>query len=258
MILDSEMAWGLSDDCVTLALLHDKELTPEVLAGLKEINFPSNLGMVPNGEKSEQIFAVMKEVIENLPDAPDTALMDNLAAEYAAIYLTGALEVSPFESFWVSDEHLLCQDAMFEMRTLYAASNLKAPDWRLRPDDHLVFELQFIAKRLEWIARESAISESTAIRDEWQSLAELLDHHLLRWLPDFAIRVTQRCDTAFYGALALITDAWCQQLRDVIALYLGEARPSKEVIEAMLRPNASGEPMPEPLQFMPGSGGPSW
>jgi len=258
MRLDGDTALALSEDAATLALLNDREATPDMLAELKAIGFPNNLGMLPRNEKGRTVFEVMKDTVSLLPDVPDVAFMDNLAADYAAIYLTGALDVSPFESFWLSDEHLLCQEPMFEMRNLYTAEGLTVPDWRQRPDDHLVYELQFLSRRLKWLADGMANNNVVATRNEWRSLAMLLDQHLLRWLPDFAIRVTQRCDTAFYGALALITDAWCQQLRDVIALHLGEPRPSKEEVEAMLRPQLTGEARPEPLQFMPGSGGPSW
>lgn len=253
---DTALAW--SDDAATLALLHDRELTPAVVAGLKTIGFPGNLGMIPRGEKSQQIFAVMQGVVAALPEVPDTAFMDNLAADFAAIYLTGALDASPFESFWISDDHLVCQEAMFDMRALYAADGLAVPDWRKRPDDHLVFQLQFLARRLERLATGTATDDVRTANDQWRALATLMDHHLLRWLADFASRVSLRCDTEFYAALLLLTDTWCEQLRDLIALQLDEPRPSKEEIEAILRPHPPDEVKPEPVRFMPGIGGPSW
>lgn len=256
MMLDRDTAQAWSDDAGTLALLHDRELGPDMLAGLRALAFPANLGMLPCGEKGRQVFEMMRWAMTSLPDLPDTAFMDNLAADFAAIYLTGALDASPFESFWVSDEHLLCQEAMFEMRALYSAEGLKAPDWRQRPDDHLVFQLQFLAKRLERIAGGAGTAPGAG--DEWRALALLLDHHLLRWLPDFARCVSQRCDSAFYAALALLTDVWCQQLRDAIARHLGEQRPTREEIEASCRPATPDEVRPEPVRFMPGIGGPSW
>jgi putative dimethyl sulfoxide reductase chaperone len=258
MTIDSDTALAWSEDAATLALLHARELPPELLSALKALDFPANFGMVPYGEKCEQVFGVMREVVAILPETPDTTFMDALAADYASIYLTGALEASPFESFWLSDEHLLCQEAMFELRALYAADGMRVPDWRMRPDDHLVFQLQFIAKRLMRISFQCADEAETTTRDQWRSLAEFLDYHLLRWLPDFTCRVAQRCDTSFYAALALLSDAWCQQLRDAIALHLGDPRPSKEEIEAALRPNSCAEVKAEPLRFMPGIGGPSW
>jgi len=253
---EATLAW--SEDVATLALLQDRELTPALLAELKLIGFPGNLGMVPGGERPRQVVAAMRQVVAALPDAPDTAFMDDLAADFAAIYLTGALDVSPSESFWLSDDHLVCQEAMFDMRGLYAANGLTIPDWRIRPDDHLVYQLQFLAWRLERIAIGKAADNAITARDNWLSLAMLLDHHLLRWLPDFASRVSMRCDSGFYAALVLLTDAWCGQLRDLIALNLGEPRPSKEEIEALLQPRNLDAASPEPLHFMPGIGGPSW
>jgi TorA maturation chaperone TorD len=147
---------------------------------------------------------------------------------------------------------------MFDMRELYAADGLAVPDWRMRPDDHLVFQLQFVAKRLGRLASLSDADFTHQADDLWRSLATLLDHHLLRWLPDFATRVSVRCDTEFYAALFLLTHVWCEQLRDLIALHLGELRPSNEEIEAVLRPKHLDEVTPEPIQFMPGVGGPSW
>ena len=257
-MMGGETALAWSDDAATLALLHDHELTPALLAGLKSIGFPANLGMVPGEERGRQVYEVMRSVVQSLPDAPDTLFMDNLAADFASIYLTGALDASPFESFWVSDEHLVCQEAMFDMRELYAADGLSVPDWRKRPDDHLVFQLQFLAKRLERIAAGAKIGNAHTVDILWRSLATLLDHHLLRWLPDFTRRISQRSGTEFYAALALLTDVWCEQLRDLVAEHLAEPRPSKEEIEAALRPQHLEEVKSQPIRFMPGVGGPSW
>jgi TorA maturation chaperone TorD len=184
----------------------------------------------------------------SLPTTPDTAYLDDLAADFAAIYLTGALSASPYESYWLSDDHLICQDAMFDMRTLYAAAGLVVPDWRMRPDDHLVFQLQFLAHLLTKADKD----------DDWRSLATFLDYHLLRWLPDFASRVVSRCDTPFYAALALLTDVWCQQLRGLIVQHLGEARLSAEAIEEQLSSRRIAEVKEVPIHFVPGAAGPSW
>lgn len=258
MMISREVALAWSDDVATLALLHDRELTPGLLAGMKTIDFPDNLGMVPGDKRSGLVFDAMRKTVAALPEVPDTAFMDNLAADFAAIYLTGALDASPFESYWVSDEHLVCQEAMFDLRELYAADGLVVPDWRMRPDDHLVFQLDFLAKRLLRLATLTEADKTLIADDLWRSLAALLDQHLLRWLPDFANRVSVRCDTEFYAALFLLTEVWCEQLRDFIALHLDEPRPSQEEIEAVLRPKHLDEVKSVPIQFMPGIGGPSW
>ena len=248
MILTSDIGSVLADDVSTLAILQDRELSPAVLAGLKDLKFPDNLGLLPTDDVSRLAFRMMQEVVASFPATPGVAFMDDLAADFAAIYLTGALGASPYESYWLSDDHLICQDAMFDMRTLYAEEGLKVPDWRMRPDDHLVFQLQFFARQLSKAGKD----------DDWRSLANFLDYHLLRWLPDFASRVVNRCDAPFYAALALLTDVWCQQLRDLIVHHLGEARLTPEDIEESLSLQRKMEIKEVPIHFVPGGAGPSW
>jgi len=248
MTLDAEAAAALAEDIETLALLHDVELTPEVIAALKGVGFPGNLGLAPGGEAGLGSFEMMRMAVAALPAQPDAGQLDELAADFAAIYLTASFGASPSESYWLSDDHLVCQDAMFDLRALYAAHGLAAPDWRKRPDDHLVFQLQFLARRIA----------AASTPGDWRALADLLDLHLLRWLPDFSRRVADRCDTMFYAALALLTDAWLQQARDLIAAHLGEPRPTVEEIAARLGSRRQEDPVSVPLRFVPGAAGPGW
>jgi TorA maturation chaperone TorD len=247
-MLNSDVAAVLAEDASTLALLQDRELTPRVLAELKDLGFPGNLGLLPVDDASRKVFGMMQAVLAMLPAVADAALLDDLAADFAAIYLTGAFGASPYESYWLSDDHLICQDAMFDVRALYAAAGLAVPNWRMRPDDHLVFQLQFLAHLLAKAGSD----------EDWRALADFLDDHLLRWLPDFANRVASRCDTPFYAALALLTDAWCQQLRGLIEQHLGEARPSPAEIEERLRSQRRAEIHEAPIHFVPGGAAPSW
>jgi putative dimethyl sulfoxide reductase chaperone len=248
MMLNSDIGSVLAEDVSTLAVLQDRELSPAVLAGLKDLKFPGNLGLLPTGDVSRKAFKMMQEVVASFPAAPDAAFLDDLAADFAAIYLTGALGASPYESYWLSDDHLICQDAMFDMRALYAGAGLAVPDWRMRADDHLIFQLHFLARLLAKADKD----------DDWRSLATFLDYHLLRWLPDFASRVASRCDTPFYAALALLTNVWCQLLRSLIEQHLGEARLTAEAIEEQLSSRRIAEVKEVPIHFVPGGAGPSW
>jgi TorA maturation chaperone TorD len=132
---------------------------------------------------------------------------------------------------------------MFEVRDLYAARGLAAADWRRRPDDHLLLQLQFVARWLRDADPDLA------------GLATFLDRHLLRWLEDFARRVAARCDTALYAGLALLTLAQVERLRDILASALGAPRPSRDEVEAVCRALRSVESVP--VGFVPGTG-PGW
>jgi putative dimethyl sulfoxide reductase chaperone len=249
-VIPPALAEAIADDLETLALLQDCELTPATLAGLWEIVFPENLGFRPGGEPSRQAFdlaggAMQMLALESAAEE-SSATADRLAADYAAIYLNGSLGASPCESAWVSDDRLVCQDAMFQLRDLYAQFGLQGPGWRQRFDDHLVLQLQFVAHLL----RQGHSAE------DWRCLARVLDDHLLRWSGAFAQRVATRCATPFYAGLVQLMASHLDGLRALLEGVLGEVRPSAEEVEARCRPRRQAEAVA--VAFVPGAGGPSW
>lgn len=241
MSLTGELAAALAEDAEALAALHDRELTAEMLAALREVGFPQNLGLLPVGERSLEAWRLMAAALAET----DAVELDPLAVDYAAIYLSGAYGALPCESVWTDDDHLVCQEAMFALRAVYAEAGLAATDWRCRPDDHLVLQLLYIAHALR----------RAACADDLRRLAAMLDEHLLRWLPDFAARVAARAETPFFAVLGRLTFAWSEQLRDLLAERLGEPRPTHKELEARLKPQRRVEAAP--LAYMPGAA-PSW
>jgi hypothetical protein len=144
--------------------------------------------------------------------------LDQLAVDYAAIYLTGAYGASPCESVWTDDDHLACQAPC-----LHCAKSMPRRDSRPR--------IGASGRTTIWSCSCSTLPMSCGGRtapDELRRLAAMMDEHLLRWLPDFAARVAARCETPFFAVLGRLTFAWCEQLRDLLAERLGEARPSRE------------------------------
>jgi TorA maturation chaperone TorD len=134
---------------------------------------------------------------------------------------------------------------MFKVRKWYRRYGLAAEDWRLRSDDHLVLELRFLAHLLDGATPPVDLTE----------VARFLDEHPLRWIDHFAERVAGRCATRFYAGLALLTAAYLDELRDLLAEVLGTPRPTPEEIEASIAPPQVSLEVDGP--FLPGAA-PSW
>ena len=230
---------AIAQDLTCLATLHNAELDDPLLARLKESGFPAALGLQLTGEAGRSAAYFLARAMEGLAAPMSIAARDELAADYAAIYLTYALHASPCESVWLDQENLAMQAPMFQVRDFYRHHRLAAADWRTRPDDHLVLELHFLACLLQDDHPE-ALAEA----------ARFLDQHLLRWLPRFAERVVARCATPFYAGAASLTAAYCDELRDLLAGLLGQPRPSPEEVEARMQPHPN--PSEAPLTYMPG------
>ena len=235
---------AVAQDLNTLATLHHAELDEVLLGQLKMADFPDGIGLRLLGDDGMRAIVLMRQAMMELRAPLVQPVLDELAADYAAIYLTYGYHASPCESVWLDQENLAMQAPMFQVREFYKLFDLVAADWRTRPDDHLVLELMFLA---------------ALFRDEHpQALPEaarFLDSHLMRWLPLFGQRVAARCATPFYAGAARLTAAYCDELRDLLADLLGEARPSAEEVEASMRPRQVTEVAP--ITFHPGLA-PSW
>lgn len=235
---------AVAQDLSTLATLHNAELDDATLGRLKLAGFPEGLGLRLRGVEGGEALAFMDRAMSELSAPMSGGDLDDLAADYAAIYLTYALHASPCESVWLDQENLGMQAPMFQVREFYRHFDLTATNWRMRPDDHLVIELHFLAC-LMGDDHPQALPEA----------ARFLDEHLLRWLPRFAERVLARCATPFYAAAARLTAAYCDELRDVLAGLLAEPRPSAEAVEARMQPRPT--PAATPMTYVPGIA-PSW
>ena len=235
----------VSEDLLTLALLHDQELDRERILAMWEHGYSDLLGLKLESDTGKEAVALFCQGLTDIPTSLDQESLDILAAEYADIYLNNSFSASPCESVWIDEDQLMMQEPMFQIRDLYTRHGLAVPDWRKRTDDHLVHQLQFISLLMEQDSEENL-----------HQVANFMDEHILRWIGDFAERLTRRCATRFYAGLAQLTAAYLDELRDLLAQVIGESRPSAEYIEERMRPKFSMA-VDGPRPFVPGVA-PSW
>lgn len=239
--MENELFVALADDLEQLIRLHDRELEEALLGALRAADFPYGLALPPDGEEGLAAYANMADALN------DAVSLDELAADFAAIYLNNSLGASPYESVWLSDDHLACAAPMFELRELYAAARLQVADWRNRFDDHFVLQLQY----LRHILVDPAINLKSA--------AGFIDEHIGYWFPDFAQRVSMQCDTRFYAALVELTHVWLLRFRRLLDEVYELPIPSREqMAERINRKLALDKAEVAPIRFMPGASGPSW
>lgn len=233
---------AVAEDLLSFALLHHAEPNSELLRSLRQEN-GLLLGLQLQSPAGRESLQAMTAAFEGLPETLDQAIIDQYAADYADIYLTNGYDASPHESVWLDEDHLMRQEPMFQVRAYYQRHGLTAGNWQTRPEDHLALELQFLAHLFE-PERGDTLAEA----------ARFMDEHLLRWLPLFSQRVAERCRTRFFAALSPLTNAYCQELRDLLAELLAEPRPTPEEIEKRMKPKVAPA---VPVTFVPGQG-PTW
>lgn len=236
-----------SRDLATLAVFHDREPDAAWLQALRTTDLHRELlGLRLRSPGATEAMHILDAAVSGLAEVIDAPTLDELAADFADIYLINAVQAAPCESVWFDDENLSCQQSMFQVREWYERHGLVAENWRVRPDDHLVIQLQFLAHLFENGQGEEHLAEA----------ARFMDEHLLRWLSRFAERVAARCGTPYFAGVVMLTAGYCEELRDLLAEVLGERRPSRREIEMRMRPKREVIPAVPP-KFMPGLG-PGW
>jgi len=243
----AEFCQAIAEDLTQLAVLHDAEAEDRLIQSLKSSGFPRTLGLKLVSKPAHALIDLVENALAALRQPLDQSLCDELAVDYANIYLTHAYRASPNESVWTDEENLERQQSMFQVRDEYGKYELGAANWRQRADDHLVLQLQFLVHLFGHEAPPQSLATAACFMDD----------HLLRWLMPFADRVANRCATEFYAGINLLTAVYCEELRDLLAIILDQPRPTREEIEARMQGNSAGT-ADVPVAFVPGAGGPSW
>ncbi len=212
--IDASLREAVATDLHTLALLHDREPDHDTLEELRTAAMQEWFGLRLRSEVAREGLRLLDEALDSLPRELDREALDQLAVEYANIYLLFTYRAAPTESPWLDKENLERQAPMFEVRRWYRNYRLAAEDWRRRSDDHLVLELRFLAHLCAQTDSDSALRDA----------ARFIDAHLLRWVPQFAGRVASRCEASYYRGLALLTAGYLDELRELLVELIGEAR----------------------------------
>mgnify|MGYP001558401996 CR=1 FL=1 len=136
-----------------LSMLYLKEVNPEFLRTLK----------------SKEVFESIKEVgvdfSKILFDKPEEKLLDELAQEYAALFIVPG-GIPPYES--VRLKGLLCQEPEWKVREFYKRCGLVIKEDCKIFSDHLGMELEFMGYLAD---KESEAWNSNSEKNVWKPMA---------------------------------------------------------------------------------------
>ncbi len=159
-----------------------------------------------------------------LDGAAPASLLPALRSEYTALFVgLEQVDAPPWESVYLSRDHLLFDEQTLEVRNFYARFGLQIPNMDREPDDHIGYELLFLAHLLEQAA--SALAEANPVRAApfLAAARDFLVAHPQQWALLFAERVEQYGSTPYYRGFAY--------------LLLG----SLDALAALLATSAAGE-----------------
>lgn len=161
-------------------------------------------------------------------EEPDKTLLEELAVEYARLFLGPGPHVSPHESAQTEHaEQLLGPQTRAVERFIRKAGFDYRPDFHGLPD-HISVELEFMADlaRMEGEAWDKGDMEAALNCLEYEK--DFLDTHLGRWVPAFCRKVEEQAELSLYGAMARLTTAFLTQEQIDVARRHGIAMAGQE------------------------------
>lgn len=171
------------------------------------------------------------DFFRELPTRGTEEMRKELAADFTFLFLGMSKNpIAPYESFYTSREQLLMQDSRDEVVAEYRSEGLISPSWESQaeearteaqenafdeetgwyrlPEDHVSFELDYMAVLCRRTARELERDDADAVLAYLAKQQEFLERHVLRWIPNLCDDVIRRARTSFYRDLAEMTKAF--------------------------------------------------
>lgn len=244
--ITSALRSAMAQDAELLAALSDREPTAELLERLRSVSVDDWLGFNASSEIACQSRSLLSAALNAMPSPIDAVTLDELAADFAAIYLIHSYRAPPTESPWLDKDQLERQEPMFALAAWYRRFGLAAENRQRRSEDHMVLQLQFLAHLLS--------TQQLSDKKCFAEVSRFLDQHLLCWIGDFAERVAARCATPYFCGVVTLTHGYLESLRTYLADQFDLPRAVPEGAGTDMSKSAPDE---EAGPYIPGVA-PSW
>lgn len=196
--------------CRFLASLFLLELTQEQIDTLAICHVPKSDSEIGQG------YALIKEYLRHR----DSGTRQQLAVDYARIFLGAGnydkITAPPYESVFTSENNLLMQEARDKAIAFYRREGISLPADNTTPEDHLGYELEFMAILIERFSHEINEFNMTEAQRLLQTQNEFFSQHLENWLFAFALAIERHARTDFYRGVASLVRGYIQTEREIL------------------------------------------
>ena len=184
------------------------EPTSEQIESMAAANFPVGEDAFGRG------YALIADYLRHR----DTGTRQEIAVDYAHTFLGAGnydkLMAPPYESVYTSEEHLLMQDARDGALSFYRSEDLDLPAENTTPEDHIGFEMQFMAKLVDRSCDALKANDDAEFARLVRVQHEFYVQHLANLLPVFIADIERHCKTDYYRGIAQLTRAFLAEEKE--------------------------------------------
>lgn len=217
MVTKAELADYLQAGETTYRFLSQmlfRELNAEAIEALCGQDWPRDTG----NERLDRGYAQVRRFFSFASTDPRT----QLAVEYARVFLAAGVfsqdtaTAVPYESVFTSEGHLMMQESRDDVVRRYAADGFAVNPELHEPEDHLSFELEYLAHMSERALAALDRGDFAALRANLERQRAFIDVHLLNWVGDLRDVAAGYAKTTFYTGMLLVAQGALEQSRELL------------------------------------------
>jgi TorA maturation chaperone TorD len=162
-----------------------------------------------------EVDAELAALAQALAEAFDAQPLDELQIDYTRLFLNPAGPIAaPYESAWIAGKDPMVFEAV--MRSVldsYHAGGYEVDEGFRDLPDHIAAELEFLYALVFREARAAASGNGAERAEAIDLRRRFVEQHLGRWIGSFASALRDGGETAFYRALADLTERFVEPER---------------------------------------------
>ena len=196
-----------------------RELNEEAIAQLSDQQWPRDTG----NDTLDRGYAQLRRYF-NFASAD---IRGELAVEYARIFLAAGvfsqdkMTAVPYESVFTSKLHIMMQESRDDVVRRYAADGFVVNPELHEPEDHLSFELEYLAHMSRRALEALRAGDDASLTANAARQVAFIDAHLLNWIGQLHEVACGYAKTTFYTGMLLVAQGALEQSRAVLADIAG-------------------------------------
>jgi TorA maturation chaperone TorD len=137
---------------------------------------------------------------------------EEIRVDYARLFVGAQKVAAPlWESVYFNRERMVFQEQTLRARATYQKYKLQVENYQHEPDDHLAFELLFIAHLAHLARTHLSNGEEQEFLRIISDQRDFLTDHLLSWINQWRDVVCDRAKSDFYRGYAMLICLACDQ-----------------------------------------------
>ncbi len=170
----------------------------------------------PFAQKHDDVLqglSLLREFSHQYKIGDRKGIIKDLKAEYTRLFdHTEKIPVAPWESVYLSKDHLLFQEQVLKVRNWYRTYNLAIINLHKEPDDHIGLELAFIAHLARLIVHAAKNNEKDELDRLLTAQRKFLNEHVLKWIPTWCDLMLVYAESDFYKGIVLVLRGALEEL----------------------------------------------